>query len=229
MRLPHARPPGTEAVISFPRAIVLAIVLLSANSAPLRAREASAEGGVIDPAHFRAEAAARAVFEESNRQRIAAGLPALRPLPAAQTAAQWQVQFMAQTGIIGHVNTLDRSRRNIDDRARAAGIAYRFLAENVAMNFAVDYRPGRPFHTRRGPNGAVIYSYDPNGPPLPFHTYATLARTVVTQWMNSAGHRRNLLSREAEFLGCAAQSGAGDRSHGLGNIYCAQVFVALRQ
>ncbi len=215
-------------MISAPRAIILTIVMLSTNSAPLRAREASPGGGVIDPAHFRAEAAARAIFEESNRQRIAAGLPALRPLGAAQTAAQWQAQFMAQTGSIGHVNTLDRSRRNIDDRARAAGIAYRFLAENVAMNFAVDYQAGRPFHTRRGADGALIYSYDPNGPPLPFHTYASLARTVVTQWMNSAGHRRNLLSREAEFLGCAALPGASDRSHGLGNIYCAQVFAALR-
>ncbi len=184
---------------------------------------------MIDPAHFRAEVAARALFEESNRQRVAAGLPALAPLAAAQTAAQWQAQYMAQTGTVGHVNTIDRSRRSVDDRARAAGIAFRFLAENVAMNFATDYEPRRPIYSRPGPKGEVIRSYVPNGPPMAYHTYAGLARVVVAQWMNSSGHRKNLLSRDAQYLGCAAAPGLRDVSHGLGNIYCAQVFIALRQ
>jgi uncharacterized protein YkwD len=207
------------------RALVLAVVLSSMASTAAPARETPAENDAIDPVHFRDEVAARAIFNESNRQRVAAGLPALGPLPAAQKIAQWQAQFMAQTGSISHVNTLDPSRRNIDDRARAAGIAYRFLAENVAMNFAIDYQSGRPIMTRRGPAGEWVFSYSPNGPPLPFHTYAGLARVVVTQWLNSAGHRRNLLSRDAQYLGCAAAPGLRDLSHGLGNIYCAQVFV----
>ena len=189
------------------------------------AREPGAAGDEIDLAHFRPDVAARAVFDETNRQRAAAGLARLAPLAGAQTAALWQAQFMAQTGSISHVNTLDRSRRNIDDRARAAGVAYRFLAENVAMNFAVDYQAGRPIYTWRGSRGELVFSYAANGPALPFHTYAGLARAVVAQWLNSPGHRRNLLSRDAQYLGCAAAPGLRDLSHGLGNIYCAQVFV----
>jgi uncharacterized protein YkwD len=207
------------------RALLLAVALSSLASTAARGREAAVIDDAIDPAHFREEAAARAIFEESNRQRVAAGLPALGPLPAAQRMAQWQAQFMAQTGSISHVNTLDRSRRNIDDRARAAGVAYRFLAENVAMNFAVDYQAGRPIYTWRGSRGELVFSYAANGPALPFHTYAGLARAVVAQWLNSPGHRRNLLSRDAQYLGCAAAPGLRDLSHGLGNIYCAQVFV----
>ena len=212
-------------MIAFRPAMMSMVAGLALASTAVRAREAPAENSAIDPAHFHGELAARALFEESNRQRIAAGLPALAPLASAQTAAQWQAQFMAQTGTVGHVNTLDRSRQALDDRARAAGIKFRFLAENVAMHFATDYQPRRPIYTRPGPNGEVIRSYLPDGPPLAFQTYAGLARVVVAQWMNSAGHRRNLLARDAQYLGCAAAPGLRDLSHGLGNIYCAQVFV----
>ena len=206
--------------------LVLVALLLGGRAEGIHA--AGSEDSVIDVAHFRVDLATRALFEESNRQRAAAGLPVLAPLAAAQTAALWQAQYMAQTGAVGHVNTTDRSRKNIDDRARAAGIAFRFLAENVAMNFATDYEPRRSIYSRPGPNGVVIRSYEPNGPPLRNHTYASLARVVVTQWMNSSGHRKNLLSRDAQYLGCAAAPGVRDLSHGLGNVYCAQVFVTLR-
>jgi uncharacterized protein YkwD len=206
----------------------LGLAMMSVATAFATPRAAPTENSLIDPVHFRGDVAARAIFEETNRQRVAAGLPALAPLPAAQTAAQWQAQFMAQTGMVSHVNTIDPNRRNLEDRARAAGIAYRFVAENAAMNFAVAYEPHRPFFTRPGPAGAPLFSYSIHGPPLAFHTYAGLARAVVAQWLNSPGHRRNLLSREPSYLGCAAAPGARDVSHGLGNIYCAQVFVALR-
>ena len=211
----------------FSRAFAAISVPLLACSA-FRTAGAQSTATLIDPAHFRGELAARALFEESNRQRVAAGVPALAPLRAAETAALWQAQFMAQTGTIGHVNTLDRNRRNLDDRVRAAGANFRYIAENVAMNFAIDYEPHRPFYTRPGPPGDVIYSYVPFGPPLPYHTYAGLARTFVAQWLASPAHRKNLLSPEAQYLGCAAVPGARDRSHGLGNIYCAQVFIATR-
>jgi uncharacterized protein YkwD len=213
----------------FSRAAWLSHAILVIAAASASARDTQTADIPIDPGHFREDLAARAIFEESNRQRLAAGLPGLSSLPAAQTAAKWQAQFMAQTGSISHVNTIDRNRRNVEDRARAAGIgSYRFLAENAAMNFAVAYEAHRPFFTRPGPNGAPIFSYSISGPPIGFQTYAGLARAVVAQWLNSPGHRRNLLSREAHFLGCAAAPGLRDLSHGLGNIYCAQVFVALR-
>jgi uncharacterized protein YkwD len=213
-----------------PRHFFLAVVLvlLAAGASTANAREPAGADAAIDLTHFRGEVAARAIFEESNRQRVTAGLPRLAPLAAAQTAAQWQAQFMAQAGAISHLNTTDRTHRTLEDRIRAAGITFRYVAENVAMNFAIDYEARRPMYRRRGPSGEVLFSYTGDGPPLRPHTYASLARAVVSQWMDSPGHRQNLLSREAKYLGCAAVPGVQDKSGGLGNIYCAQVFVTLR-
>lgn len=195
------------------------------------AREPATTGGTGDPmdlARFRPDVAARAIFEESNRQRAAAGLPKLAPLAGAQTAAWWQTQHMAQAGAISHVNPSDPSRRTLEDRIRSAGITFRFIAENVAVNFAINYEARRPVYPRRGPEGEMLFSYTGDGPPLPPHTYATFARAIVSQWMNSAGHRQNLLSREAKYLGCAALPGRRDQHGGLGSIYGAQVFVTTR-
>ena len=213
-----------------PRRLAFAVVLalLVAGAGAASAREPAGTSDAIDLTHFRGEVAAHAIFDESNRQRVAAGLPRLAPLVAAQTAALWQAQYMAQAGAISHVNTNDRARRTLEDRIRAAGITFRFIAENVALNFAIDYEARRPVYRRRGPAGELIFSYTGDGPPLHPHTYASLARAVVSQWMYSPGHRQNLLSREAKYLGCAAASGRQDKSGGLGNIYCAQVFVATR-
>lgn len=205
--------------------LLLALVLASA---PIVARAAAGRDDAIDLVHFRGEVAARAIFEESNRQRVAAGAPRLAPLAAAQTAAQWQAQFMADVGAISHINTNDRTRRTLEDRIRAVGLTYQFIGENVAMNFAIDYEARRPMYPRRGPNGEVQFSYSGDGPPLRPHTYASLARTVVNQWMASPGHRQNLLSPKAKCLGCAAVPGRQDKSGGLGNIYCSQVFVTTR-
>jgi uncharacterized protein YkwD len=207
---------------------VAAFAWLAMGTRQVEARDLAGENSAIDPAHFRGDLAARAIFEESNRQRVAAGLAPLAPLAAAQTAGTWQAQAMAQSGEVSHVDSRDPNHRTLEDRIRAVGIVYRFIAENVAMNFAVEYEPRRPFFTRRGPNGETIFSYAGNGPPLAYRTYAALARAVVTQWLNSPGHRRNLLAREPQYLGCAAAFGLRDHSQGLGNVYCSQVFVALR-
>ncbi len=209
--------------------VVLFFALWSvARAAGAPARESTGADAAIDVTHFRGEVAARAIFEESNHRRAGAGLPQLSPLSGAQTAARWQAQYMAQAGAISHVNPNDRSRRTLEDRIRAAGITFRFIAENVALNFAIDYEARRPMYRRREPSGEVLFSYTGDGPPLRAHTYASLARAVVRQWIDSPGHRQNLLSREAKYLGCAAAPGRQDKSGGLGNIYCAQVFVATR-
>ncbi len=213
------------------RRLVLGLVVGLSFVAHAKAREAGATSGTgvaIDLAHFRPDLAARAIFEESNRQRSAAGLPKLAPLAGAQTAARWQAQTMAQAGAISHVNSSDRTRRTLEDRIRANGITFRFIAENVAVNFAINYEARRPVYQRKGPAGEMLFSYTGDGPALPPHTYASFARAIVSQWMNSSGHRQNLLSRKAKYLGCAALPGLRDQHAGLGSIYGAQVFVTLR-
>jgi uncharacterized protein YkwD len=73
-----------------------------------------------------------------------------------------------------HTGT-DADRKTPRQRGELAGIANPKLAENIA------------------------YSHISQG-----LTYLELADKVITQWMNSPGHRSNILSEETHQLGCGA-------------------------
>ena len=74
------------------------------------------------------------------------------------------------------------------------------IAENIATNFGITYRAGTSVYPRDRVNGT--FSYTPSGAIIPNHTYLSLADALVTQWMNSPGHRANILSTNAFQLGC---------------------------
>ena len=48
----------------------------------------------------------------------------------------------------------------------------------------------------------TFFSCTPNGKAIQNHTYISLAKYVVDLWMNSEGHRKNILNPNALQLGC---------------------------
>jgi len=70
------------------------------------------------------------------------------------------------------------------DRARAVGLHTSFLAENVASAFGRRYKSGAKFFVREEA-GRKIYSYEPNGPAIPMHSYLSFAEALVDEWMSS--------------------------------------------
>lgn len=70
-----------------------------------------------------------------------------------------------------------------------------------------------------------------SGKPLPSHGYGSLARAAVSNWMNSPGHRANILHRQMKFPGSAAHvtTQADDATIGQ-RILCAyaQTFPTLQ-
>jgi uncharacterized protein YkwD len=104
---------------------------------------------------------------------------------------------MMEKDFFSHTSRV-RSRREPEDRALIAGITNPMIAENIATEFALNYTAGRSvyFHGKGG------FSYD-NNPDnkLEMHTYASYAVELVNSWMNSPGHRRNILSPNALELG----------------------------
>jgi len=167
-----------------------------------------------------------AIFHETNRRRANNRLPALGFDAAAKRAADLQAQIMAKTGDVSHENPGNPQYATLSQRLAAVGLNPRFAAENLAYTFAVRYRSGDRLYVREE-NGQKIFSYQPNGPPLPPHTYVSFSKSVVDQWLNSPGHRRNLLHSEPKFLGVGCRQ-AKDES-GLPMIYCCQVFHAPLQ
>jgi len=129
-----------------------------------------------------------AVFFMTNEQRTKHGVSTLPHHKLLEVAAYNHSMKMATTGFFSHRNSVDASRASTEDRGRLAGIANPKIAENIAYNY---------------PNDG--------------NTYLQVAEKLINQWMNSPGHRSNILSTEGK------QMGAGTYYIN-GRIYGTQVF-----
>lgn len=121
-----------------------------------------------------------ALLQETNRVRVAHGRRPLRPLAALAAAADDQSTYMALTFRVEHTSPF-RGQHDAVERTQNHGLGtVSLLAENVLS-------------TGIAP---------PCDPPL---SCASVAAKLVEQWMNSPGHRANLLNRDFTDLGCAAR------------------------
>lgn len=130
-----------------------------------------------------------AIRAEVNFHRCRAGLPRLGDAGnGLANQAQKHSIWMARTQQLTHRSTVAGSA-TLRQRVRKAGLKFRTGSENIGMvhRYQIDNRR----FTIADSNACQFRSSD--GQPLPAHSYASLARHVVTLWMNSPGHRKNIL------------------------------------
>lgn len=159
-------------------------------------------GQPIDFAHIDYPLLHAAIFFATNETRVKNNR---RPPDFAlelERAAYLHSKDMAEQNFFSHENPHSKRRRTTEQRARLAGIANPLIAENIATHFGIQYRAGTPVYPIDRKRGT--FSYDPNGPLIPPHTYLSFAEAIVAQWMDSPPHRANILSRDALQLGCGA-------------------------
>ena len=162
-----------------------------------------------------------AVFHETNARRLKHELPTLQYDGQVWQAAALQANAMAEKQFMGHRQPGAEQKTTPWERVQFVGLRPQFAAENVATEFGLNYKSEKPFYTRTE-DGREIYSYAPDGSSIEPHTYLSFAASLLDAWMNSPGHRVNILAREAQFLGCASRQGKD--SKGMPVFYCAQVF-----
>ncbi len=137
-------------------------------------------------------------------------------------AACLHAQDMAIRGKLGHINSQNITFRTPYDRVSAIGFVANSVSENIAEMPVIQYKSGKTFYTRTE-NTHTIVSYTPNGPPIERHTYLGFAQSLLDQWMDSRGHRHNILSDKAEFTGTACHY-AGAKPD-IDVLYCVQLFA----
>lgn len=179
----------------------------------------------IAPRQIDADLLDAAVFHETNRRRQRHGLPPLGFDAGAREAARLQSAAMAEHGFVGHGNPFDAELRTPMDRAQRAGLAPKFLAENVANAFLRAYEEGTRVHVRTE-NGKRVLSEEPGGPPIPMQDYLGFAEALLDDWMDSPGHRKNILHSAPEYLGSACSTKVPDEP--MPKLSCTQIFFTPR-
>lgn len=113
-----------------------------------------------------------AMFFITNEERSKVGVPPMRYHKFLEVAAYNHSLKMATTGFFSHYNSIDIYRKSTGDRGKLAGITNPHIAENIAYNFPK--------------NGS---------------TYMQVATLLIKQWMNSPGHKENILSKKGRQMG----------------------------
>lgn len=142
-----------------------------------------------------------AVFHETNRVRRRHGLPEFRHSEALERAGKAHSDDMVRLDFFDHTSPV-KGKRSLADRLAAVGITHCAMAENIAETFGLAYEPGKPVYPPAQNGG--YFSYTVGGEPIPPHTYRSLAQAVVKQWLESEGHRKNILNPNLLFLGVGA-------------------------
>lgn len=139
-----------------------------------------------------------AIFFATNEQRRLRKLHLLTYSAFLEESAAMHSKDMCDRNFFSHTNPVDRKKRNPNDRARLVGILNPYLAENIATAFGLQYEQDKDVVVK----GPGKFSYPNKTDLLPPHTYLSVADVLLESWMNSEGHRRNILSDKALQLGC---------------------------
>ncbi len=139
-----------------------------------------------------------AVRAEVNYHRCRAGLsPVANAGSPLAKEARGHSRWMAKSQQLTHRSTVP-GRASLKQRIKASGLPFRTGSENIGMvhRYQVDNRRFKVV-------SATQCKFQANGKTLPPHSYATLSRHIVDLWMNSPGHRKNILDRKAKQVSTA--------------------------
>lgn len=160
------------------------------------------------------EGLSAAILAETNRARASLGLHPLRGDPRLARAADGHTKFLTLIGGIRHESFLP-GRHTVEERVRAEGLKPAIVSENLAL---IPVR-SRIIRERAGGGVEVVAGDETDA------RVDELAAKFVQAWLDSPGHRENLLNPHFTHLGCAVQTGTGPAAAMF--VYSAQVFARL--
>jgi uncharacterized protein YkwD len=166
------------------------------------------------------ELLAAAIFHETNRVRCQAGLPALPWLEKLNEAAEIQSHVGVMFRPPSHTNPFVDIGTPME-RVKFTGLVPRYVAENIALIAIYDLGPASSFGISRH-RESTTYIDLRTGLELKPHTYASYAGMVVQAWMNSPGHRKNIMDPSVKYLGCSVCPRLGD--FGEETVFSVEVF-----
>ncbi len=169
--------------------VALTVAATSAADACSRSVSAKAAQTAVPSGKIDQNLLEAAIREEVNFHRCRAGLRAVGDAGnGLAKQAHKHSSWMARTQQLTHRSTVAGSA-TLKQRIKNAGIRIKAGSENIGMvhRYQVDNRRFKIVNS----NACQFSTY--SGQPLPAHSYASLARHVVDLWMQSPGHRKNIL------------------------------------
>lgn len=140
------------------------------------------------------------IFYLTNEIRVKYKLNTLTYAIELENSAMMHARDMIRGGFFSHINETDVKKKTPNDRAKLCNVANPLLAENIIEGYGLQYKSNETAYLR----GKGKFSRTPDGELIKVHTYLSFGETLLTGWMNSKDHKKNILSKDALQLGCGA-------------------------
>ena len=160
----------------------------------------------------------KAVVARVNAERCRRGLPALTTASGLRKQAARHSQWMARSQKLSH-KASGSFNRSLTDRLRASGVKFRTGAENIGWVhlYGID---GSRFMIR---SSEQCHFTTNGGRRIGRHSYNSLANLIVRKWMESPGHRKNILRKNLRYSGVGA--GVQPASKYCGSVFLTHIFA----
>lgn len=160
----------------------------------------------------------RAVVARVNAERCRRGLPALTTASGLRKQAARHSQWMARSQKLSH-KASGSFKRSLTDRLKASGVRFRTGAENIGWVhlYGID---GSRFMIR---SSQQCHFTTNGGRRIGRHSYNSLASLIVRKWMESPGHRKNILRKNLRYSGVGA--GVQPASKYCGSVFLTHIFA----
>ena len=201
--------------------LALSVIAVTATAADACSRNVSAKAAqtYVPAKNINQSLLDDAIRVEVNYHRCRAGLSALGDAGNSLTEqAKKHSNWMARTQNLSHKSNV-AGHATLSQRIKRSGVKFRTGAENIGMvhRYQIDNKRFRII------DSSACKFATSEGQTLPAHSYASLARHSVNLWMQSPGHRKNILDRRMKAISSA---GAFDgKSQYCGRFFLTQNFI----
>jgi len=164
----------------------------------------------------------QAITDEVNRIRKKHDLQSLKYSQCLYNAAKTHSNNMVKYGFFGHTNRHDSATMYYYQRIGDECGDYNYIGENCESNYLLNFK-GRYYETIRK-NGKTYYRNPITKIRYQPHTYRSFAKDVVKQWMDSKGHRENILHWRYRYMAIGIAISKSSIKRGFPKVKITQTF-----
>jgi uncharacterized protein YkwD len=146
-----------------------------------------------------------AIFYCTNQERLRFNISACEFHPVLRDSSIIHSAQMKMHDFFNHENHFNPQYKLLSDRVssiKTENTDFSCIGENIS-DYPILKTEGNKFVVKSLLNNHRYYSID-GLKEIHSYTYEEFAREVVNGWMNSQGHRENILNPQFKFLGCSA-------------------------
>lgn len=144
-----------------------------------------------------------AIYEKTNALRARKSLSALVYSKDLSVVCSLHSTQMKKYDFFSHTNPYNPLLKDVKDRISYFNLTFSKVTENIADVPFLNFRGEQKYKFKKINNQFLFFSTK-TGKQFFDHDIDSFSDYVLDSWMNSTGHRKNILDKSVTYLGCGA-------------------------